>query len=212
MTDLTKTIEPKSDQLNADDLLTGPRTVTITDVRGSDGDQPVSVHFEGDNGKPYKPCKSMRRVMVRVWGTDGKAFAGKSMTLYCDPKVKWGGIEVGGIRISHVSGIERPVEMMLTASKAKRHPYTVEPLVVVVPLRESPGAIEAAMEIAKGAAAGGTEAFKTWWNSEEGKGMRAMVKPGMKLLQATAIEADEIKDKLETPPEKPDEEDPNNLF
>lgn len=73
MTDMSKTIEPNSDQLNADDLLTGPRTITITDVKVREGsDQPVSVFYEGDNGKPYKPGKSMRRLMIAVWGTDSE--------------------------------------------------------------------------------------------------------------------------------------------
>ena len=34
--------------------------------------EPVRVTIaEGDNRKPYKPCKSMRRVMVHCWGADG---------------------------------------------------------------------------------------------------------------------------------------------
>src|SRR4051812_13383835 len=108
MTDLAKTIAPRSDQMNADDMLAGPRTITITDVRGSDSpEQPVSVHFEGDDGKPYKPCKSMRRVMVHCWGPDGNTYAGRRLTLYCDQNVQFGGIKVGGIRISHMSHIDR---------------------------------------------------------------------------------------------------------
>lgn len=129
MTDLAKTIAPKSDQLNADDLIAGPITITITGVRGNDdADQPVSVGFEGDGGKPYKPCKSMRRVMVHCWGADGKSYAGRRMTLYRDENVQFGGIKVGGIRISHMSDIERETTMALTATRAKRTPYTVKPL------------------------------------------------------------------------------------
>lgn len=129
MIDLAKTIAPKSDQLNADDLIAGPITITITSVRGSDDpDQPVAMHFEGDNRKPYKPCKSMRRVMVHCWGADGTAYAGRRMTLYRDDKVQFGGIQVGGIRISHMSHIDREVTMALTATRAKRTPYTVKPL------------------------------------------------------------------------------------
>lgn len=129
MTDLAKTIAPKSDQLNADDLIAGPITITITRVRGCDEpDQPVAVHFEGDDGKPYKPCKSMRRVMVHCWGPDGNTYAGRRMTLYRDENVQFGGIKVGGIRISHLSHIEREMTMALTATRAKRAPYTVKPL------------------------------------------------------------------------------------
>lgn len=129
MTDLAKTIAPKSDQLNADDLIAGPMTITITGVKGNDdADQPVSIAFEGDGGKPYKPCKSMRRVMVHCWGPDGKTYAGRRMTLYRDEGVQFGGIKVGGIRISHMSDIERETTMALTATRAKRTPYTVKPL------------------------------------------------------------------------------------
>lgn len=129
MTDILKTIEPKSDQLNADDFMAGQtKTITVTGVSTSSGEQPVSISFDGDNGKPYKPCKSMRRVLVHTWGADAKKWAGRKMTLFCDPKVKFAGQEVGGIRISHVSNISAAMTMALTASKAKRKPYTVKPL------------------------------------------------------------------------------------
>lgn len=130
--DMASTIEPKSTQLNADDLLCGPRTITITAVRANEGstEQPVAISFADDNGKPFLPCKSMRRVMVHVWGADAKIYVGRSMTLYCDPKVQWGGMAVGGIRISHMSHIDKPMVMALTASKAKRAPFTVQPLIV----------------------------------------------------------------------------------
>lgn len=131
MVDMTKTIEPKSDQLNADDLIGKTITIKITGVKGyNDIAQPVGVHYEGDNGKPYKPCKSMRRVLVKVWGVDAKEYIGRSLTLYRDDTVKFGGIAVGGIRISHMSHIEKPVTMALTASRASRKPFTVQPLKV----------------------------------------------------------------------------------
>lgn len=131
MTDLRSTIVPKSDQLNADDLL-GGRTLTIkvTKVSLAAGDQPVVIHYEGDNGHPYKPGKSMRRVLVNVWGPDGNAFIGRSMTLYCDEKVQFGGLAVGGIRISHMSHIEAPVTMALTATRGSKKAFTVKPLTV----------------------------------------------------------------------------------
>lgn len=130
-TDLTTTIAPKSDQMNADDLI-GGRTLTIkiTSVKLLGGDQPVALHYEGDNGKPYKPGKSMRRVLVNVWGSDGNKYVGRSLTLYRDEKVQFGGIAVGGIRISHMSDIDGEITMPLTASKSIRKPFTVKPLKV----------------------------------------------------------------------------------
>ena len=128
------TIAPKSNQLNADDLIGGPMTIQITRVKIDPGsDQPVAIHFEGDNGKPYMACKSMRRVLVTAWGADASAYVGRSMTIYRDPTVAFGGMQVGGIRISHMSDIPRSMTMALTASKASRKPYTVEPLKVERP-------------------------------------------------------------------------------
>lgn len=129
MTDLTKTIVAKSDQLNSDDLIGGPITVRITGVKvGGSAEQPIDISYEGDNGKPWKPCKSMRRVLVHIWGADGKAYVGRRMTLFRDPNVKWGGEPVGGIRISHLSHIDSPVTMPLTATRGSKKTFIVEPL------------------------------------------------------------------------------------
>lgn len=123
--DLSKTIAPKSDQLNADDMISGPRTITVTAVKLAAEDQPVSIHFVGDDGKPYKPCKSMRRVLVKAWGPDGAQYPGRSMTLYLDESVRFGGAAVGGIRISHLSHISKSLTMALTATRATKKAYTV---------------------------------------------------------------------------------------
>ncbi|CAO4153250.1 hypothetical protein [Methylorubrum aminovorans] len=129
MTDLSQTIAPKSDQLNADDLIAGPRTIKVTRVSPMrEPDQPIAIFFEGDGGKPYKPGKSMRRVLVRVWGKDGAAYAGRRMTLYRDDSVMFGGVAVGGIRISHMSDIIESVTLPLTVTRASRKLFTVRPL------------------------------------------------------------------------------------
>lgn len=148
--DMSHFIAPKSDQINADDLIGGPRTITITRVTGNEGnaEQPVNVFFDGDDGKPFRPCKSMRRVMVKVWGADTSKYPGRSMTLYRDPKVKWGGMEVGGIRISHMTDIDSPVVMALTESKQARKPYTVKPL--TVEQRQAEPKADRAAEVADG--------------------------------------------------------------
>lgn len=129
MNDMSGVITPKSDQINADDLIAGPRTILVREVDIRPGtEQPVSIFYEGDTGKPWRPCKSMSRVLVAAWGPDAKQYTGRSITLYRDPSVKWGGLEVGGIRISHLSHIEREMVMALTATKGKRSPYTVRVL------------------------------------------------------------------------------------
>lgn len=129
MNDMRGAIIPKSDQINTDDLLAGPITITIREVTIRGGtEQPVSIHFDGDGGKPWKPCKSMSRVLVHAWGPDANKYIGRSASLYADPKVTWAGMQVGGIRISHLSHIEREMMMALTATKGKRAPFVVKPL------------------------------------------------------------------------------------
>lgn len=180
--DLSTTIAPKSDQMNSDDLISGPRTIKVTKVRLlGEADQPVAIFYEGDNGKPFKPCKSMRRVLVQVWGGDGSQYAGRAMTLFRDPEVAFGGAKVGGIRISHMSGIDKDVTMALTATRAQRKPFTVKPLKVEAKVVEkasapkpavtaqddfNPEAFTLLVEETVSAADNG-DALKAWWESAE---------------------------------------------
>ena len=138
--DMSLTVTPKSDQTNADDLIAGPRTITITRVNANEGnvEQPVNVYFDGDNGKPFRPCKSMRRVMIAVWGVDTKDYVGRSMTIYRDPEVTWGGMKVGGIRISHMSHMDGEQVLALTATKSSRKPFKVRPLKVAANPKPEP--------------------------------------------------------------------------
>lgn len=136
-TDLGDTIEPRSDQLNAEDLLTGPVTVTITEVRKSKADQPIDiVTAEYGPGRPFKPSKTVRRILVLAWGRQGAVYVGRRMTLYRDPDVRFGGEQVGGIRVSHLSHIGRPLTMTLTETRGKRKPHRVEPLPDLTPLEQ----------------------------------------------------------------------------
>ncbi|MEB3212940.1 MAG: hypothetical protein VKL39_16420 [Leptolyngbyaceae bacterium] len=122
-------IVAKSDQLNSDDLIGGAITIKITKVTISESaDQKVSINYEGDNGKPYKPCKSMCRVLVNAWGADGAAYVGRSLTVFRDPDVTWAGMKVGGIRISHMSHIDGTLNMALTSTRGKKSGYQVKPL------------------------------------------------------------------------------------
>lgn len=126
--DLTESIAPKSDQLNAEDLLTGPRTFTVADVKKGSAEQPVDIHLVEFPGRPFRPSKTVRRILVNAWGAEASAYVGRRMTLYRDPAVKFGGMDVGGIRVSHLSHIEKPLSVALTVSRGKRQPYTVQPL------------------------------------------------------------------------------------
>lgn len=127
--DLAEATAPKSDQMNGDDLLVAPKTVTIKEVRIVGGEQPVCIDLE-EFPRPWKPAKTMLRVLMdkRVWGPDEKVWAGKRLTLFRQPDVKFGGVALGGIRISHVEGIAERTTIQVTITKGKKGPYTVEPL------------------------------------------------------------------------------------
>lgn len=119
--DISATIIPKSDQLNSEQLLCGDLTIVVTRVEvGSSAEQPVSIYYEGDKGRPYKPCKTMRKLLAYAWGSNAATWIGRGMTLYNDPSVKFGGEMVGGIRISHLSDIQGDIKISLTTTRGKK--------------------------------------------------------------------------------------------
>ena len=126
--DVSETTTPKSDQQNFDDYIAGPKTVTVSEVKKGNAEQPVEIHLVEFPGRPFKPSKSMRRVLVAAWGSDSSVYAGRQMTLFGDPTVRFGGSAVGGIRISHLSHITKALTVSLTVTRGKRAPFIVQPL------------------------------------------------------------------------------------
>ena len=163
VSNLRDTIIPNSNQLNADQLLSGPVTVTVTGVSRATGDQPVAVNYDGDNGKPFMPCRTMRKVLIFAWGDDGREWVGKRMTLYCDPEVKFGGVKVGGIRISHMSNIERDLGLSLNTTKGKKGEFIIKRLPDIRPIADLKRLLGEA------AKSGTTVLLKMWrkFNAEE---------------------------------------------
>lgn len=130
MADVSHALEAKSDQLNAVDIMGYEPVIRIRDVKVKSGDQPVSVYFDGDNNRPWKPSKGMLRVLAGAWGRDSGAWVGRSAQLYFEPTVMYAGKEVGGIRIRALSDIDqRGLQFSLTINRQKREPYHV-PLLV----------------------------------------------------------------------------------
>lgn len=126
--DISSTTEPKSDQQNYDDYIAGPKTVTVTEVKKGSAEQPVELHLAEFPGRPYKPGKSMRRVLVTCWGAEASEYVGRKLTLYGDPTIKFGGQDVGGIRIAALSHITEAKSISLTVTRGKRAPFVVQPL------------------------------------------------------------------------------------
>jgi len=125
--DISHTIVPKSDQLNADQLVSGPLTITVTKVTAKETnvEQPVSLFYEGDKGRPYKPCLTMRKLLAFAWSPNAATWIGRAMTLYHEPTVKWGGEEVGGVRISHLSDIKGNIKVSLVSTRGKKEQVSV---------------------------------------------------------------------------------------
>lgn len=136
--DLTETIAPRSDQLNADDLISGPITVTISEVRKGSTEQPVDVVLAEYPGRAYRPSKSMRRIMVSAWGKDASTYAGHRLTLFRNPEITFGRDKVGGIEIAEMSHIDKPLTVALTATRGKRKNFTVKPLAEQAPKQQAP--------------------------------------------------------------------------
>ena len=125
--DISDTLAPKSDQLDAVDLIGGPQTFTIASVSKGSSEQPVQVHLV-EFPRVWRPSKNMRRVLGFCWGTDASQWTGRRVTLFCDPSVLFGGEKVGGTRISHLSHIDKPTTVPLVVGRGKGGSYPVKPL------------------------------------------------------------------------------------
>lgn len=125
--DITDTLAPKSDQLDAVELAGGPRTVTITSASPGSAEQPVNVHL-AEVDRPWRPAKTVRRLLAAAWGTDTTTWTGRRATIYLDPHVRYAGKEVGGIRVSALSGIDKPLTVPVIETRGKITQITVQPL------------------------------------------------------------------------------------
>ena len=140
--DITDSLAANSAQQNYDEYLAGPKTVTVAEVTQGTVEQPVNVELVEFPGKPFKPAKSVRRVLAAAWGTDASKWAGRRLTIYGDPSVRYGGKEVGGLRVSHVSHIDKPITVALTVTRGKRAPFTVQPLPDAPPVPPIPDDVQ----------------------------------------------------------------------
>lgn len=125
--DITETLAPTSDQLDAIELVAGPRIFEIERVSQGNAEQPVNVHLVGFP-RPWRPAKSMRRVLAACWGTDASKWVGRRCELFFDPDVTFGKEKPGGTRISRLSHIDKPVKVPLLVSRGKSAMWTVQPL------------------------------------------------------------------------------------
>lgn len=86
------------------------------------------------------------------------------MTLYRDPTVTWAGMQVGGIRISHMSHIKEPVKLALASSNKKRVIHTIKPL-ADAPEPKQDIDISDVLEDLQQTALNGTDALQSAWKA-----------------------------------------------
>jgi len=174
--DMTESLAPKSDQLDAIDLVAGPRTFTIENVSKHNTEQPFNFHLAGFP-RVWRPGKSMRRVIAKAWGTKAAAYIGQSVTLFCDPTVQFGNEAVGGTRISHMTGIDGPLKVPLLIKKGRSAVFTVQPLATPAPRRDFLAEAQLAGGDVDSLRALYTAAQQAGASTEELEGIRAMATP-----------------------------------
>ena len=129
--DISETTAPKSDQQQFDAYLGGKtRIVTVSGVTAGSPEQPVNVELAEYPGHPFRPNKTMRRLLVLAWGADSTAYIGRRLELAGNPGVVYGGKAVGGVEIAAMSHLEKPLTVALTATRGKRKNFTVAVLAV----------------------------------------------------------------------------------
>jgi hypothetical protein len=149
------TAEPRSDQINAEDFLGGSKTYTIAGIREGAAEQKYDIVLEGEK-RVWRPPPTVLRTLMKAWESDDSAdWIGKRVTLYCDETVTFGKETPGGIRVSHVSGIDKPATVSVTEKRGRRKRVTVQPL------PDAPAPVDWAAQIE--GTAGDVEALRRLW-------------------------------------------------
>lgn len=183
--DMSESIAPKSDQMDAIELVAGPRTFTIEKVTKNNPEQPWNFHL-AEFPRPWRPGKSMLRVMAAAWGLDGSKYAGHRVTLYCDPTVQFGNELVGGLRISHMTGVDKPLKVPLLIKKGRSAIFTVQPLKEAAPAAPTPPARDFRTEAA--ALKGNVDGLRALYMDAQAAGADADTLAHIKKQAATPTE------------------------
>lgn len=125
------TAEPRSDQINADDLIGGPATYTIKAIHPGKAEQKYDIELAEIEGRAWRPPKTVRAILIEAWGDDAANWIGQRVTLFRDESVKFGGQIDPGIRVSHATGLpgNKPFTTSpILVSRGKRRRFTIQPL------------------------------------------------------------------------------------
>lgn len=126
------TAEPRSDQINYEDFLAGPRVYTIGGVRVGTAEQKYDIQLQEEQ-RVWRPPLTVLRTLIACWGDDATVWQGRQVELYGDPSIRFGKDAVGGIRIKALSHLDEPKTVTVTVARGKRQKITVQPLQVAPP-------------------------------------------------------------------------------
>ena len=199
MTDIVKFCEPKSDQLNAADLISCNKIIKIKKVRvTATGTQDCTIWFEGDNDKPWKPCKTMGRIMLERYGSDIQKWVGKYIELFRDPEVVYGGKKEGGIRIAAMSDIPSDFETVVRVARSSTKVVKIRKLTITAAVPVNAALLSAGEE-----AAGKGVAAYTAWLAELTAEPKESIRPHHAAWSKIAMAADAAKTAPPTDEESP---------
>ena len=122
------TAEPRSDQWNAEDFIQGPRTFTIAGARDGAAEQKYDIVLEGSD-RVWRPPVTVLRILLAAWGDEAEQWVGHRVTLFRDESIRFGKDQPGGIRVSHLSHIDKPLRINLSEKRGTRKLHTIQPLI-----------------------------------------------------------------------------------
>lgn len=171
--DLSKALAPKSDQLDAADLIGKPPqvfTITAVSENGSElaEQQPVNIKL-AEFPRVWRPSKGMLRVLADNWGREVQVWVGRQVELYGDPDVYFGKEKRGGTRISRLSHITSAKTTLVNPRGGRNAYWTVKPLPTATP---EPSPADLAAQIAAALADATTEdEVREWGNRAHARGL-----------------------------------------
>ena len=137
MADIRAAIQPRSDQLNYEDFLSGPAVLTIErteDYRDEKGQPRVAIHMVEYPGRPFKASKTNVKLLAIAWGEDDTDWPGRRVQLSADPTVTYGGKAVGGICVTALSHLPQRFTAKLSVARGKKKDFPVEILPDMPPI------------------------------------------------------------------------------
>lgn len=139
-----------STQINAVDLIGGDMTVIVIAGRQIKREGKVGAELRLENdARFYRPSKGMFRVLCGLYGGDPSKWPQRfALRLYCDGGVKFGGAQVGGVRISHASHIKGERQIPVAESRGAAKMVTIKPMECPPPPSPSGKAFDPAEVIA----------------------------------------------------------------